>query len=504
MGTLQGHLDRYRAPTLPMGATVAEALLRAGGEPVLRQPHHLRPPSPPDSGNWWDHRGSLAVVFRGGPQSKLGEMVLPVRLPPGAGSWAHTVHHLLDESLWHKLDLVRSRDPGVPGGWRYEAHLLVLKAPYLSPATLERRTRAAGLDRRAGVDVNVSKVAVVSVDRQLSEVRASTITIGAQERARLKAEQLRTRRRARALERSRRARNPAQYQLSRAQQLRAARRSRAGLPPALAEVPGGSRLATASGRPLQAHRRDQLSCAYRRWRAAAAAAGAARRRRRADRARRVAAEVVSTHGASLVVEEGDIGLWARRWGRGLLAFTPGRLVAAIGAEARAVAGLGSATGLLRASTRPTALSQHCLCGSRVPKSLADRTHHCQSCGLVGDRDLAAAALAACVTFGDPLDPGTALVDYQAATLMAQIPGLQAALSESSAAPRARPDRRRDGRAQASARRRRAARRSAGSAPPTMPDELPGALATGNHAGASVVRAGPDHRLASGQDLWPSA
>jgi hypothetical protein len=51
--------------------------------------------------------------------------------------------------------------------------------------------------------------------------------------------------------------------------------------------------------------------------------------------------------------------------------------------------------------------------------------------LVGDRDLVAAALAACVTFGDPLHPGTALVDYQAATLMAQIPGLQAALSESS-------------------------------------------------------------------------
>ena len=504
-GTLQGHLDRYRAPSILLDATVADALGCPAGESVLRQPRRLRPPVPPASGSWWDHRGALVVVFAGGPASQAGDVLLPVRLPQGAGSWAHTAHHLGDESLWHKLDLVRFRDPGVPGGWRYEAHLLVLKAPYCSPATLKRRTEAAGLDRLAGIDVNVSKVAVVSVDRHLSEVRASNIGIDPPERARLAAERLRTRRRARALERSRRCSNTAQYQLSQAQQRRAARRAEAGQPAVAVNLPRGPRMATAAGRPHQAYRRDLLSQAYRRLRGEVAAAGAARTRARDDRARRVAAEVVGTHGASLVVEEGDLRLWARRWGRGMVAFTPGRLLAAIGAEAQAVAALSSGPGLVRAATRPTALSQHCLCATKVPKTLADRTHRCPSCGLVGDRDLVAAALGAFVTFFDPLDPGTARVDYQAARLaLAQIPGLQAALAESSAAPPERLRRRRDGRAQASARRRRAARQSAGSAPPTTPDELPTAPANGDHAGALVVSAGPDQWLAQGQDLWPGA
>ena len=178
---------------------------------------------------------------------------------------------------------------------------------------------------------------------------------------------------------------------------------------------------------------------------------------------------------------------------------------AIAAEAQAVATLSSGTGLLRTATRPTALSQHCLRATRVPKTLADRTHRRPGCGLVGGRDLVAAALGAFVTFLDPLDPGTARVDYQAARLaLAQIPGLQVALAESSAAPPERLRRRRDGRAQTSARRRRAARQSAGSAPPTTPDKLPTALARGDGAGAPVVAAGPDQRLAQGQDLWPGA
>ncbi len=89
---------------------------------------------------------------------------------------------------------------------------------------------------------------------------------------------------------------------------------------------------------------------------------------------------------------------------------------AIAAEAQAVATLSSGTGLLRTATRPTALSQHCLRATRVPKTLADRTHRRPGCGLVGGRDLVAAALGAFVTFLDPLDPGTARAHYQAARL----------------------------------------------------------------------------------------
>ncbi len=497
VGTLQGHLDRYGASGLPSGATVAEARGCPLGQSVLRQPRHLLAPAPPESRSWWDHQGALAVVFGGGPASSAGELVLPVRLPQGAGTWAHTAHHLAESALWHKVNLVRLRDLGAPGGWRYEAHLLVLKAPYISPSRARRRLEAARLDRRAGIDVNVSKVAVVSVDRELTEVRVSSIAVGQEERASRAAEQLRARRRARALERSRRCRNTAQYQLSRAQHRRATRRAAAGQRAVTVTLPRGPRLVTSAGVPRQAYRRDALSTGYRRLRAEGAAAGAARTRARDDRARSCAQELVAVHGASLVVEDCDLRRWTRRWGRSLLAVTPGRLVSAIAAEAAAVAPR-SGTGLVRASTRTTALSQHCLCGARVPKTLAERTHRCPRCGLIGDRDLVAAALAAFVTLFDPPSPGTARVDYPAARrALARIDGLQAALSESSAAPPPRPLRRRDERAQASARRRRAARRSAGSALPTTPDEPRRHLARWDHAGASLAHAGPDPRLAFG-------
>ena len=88
------------------------------------------------SGSWWDHDGALAVVFTGLPG---GDLVLPVRLPQGAGQWAHLAHFLADPNVWHKIDLVRVRDRKAPGGWRYYAHLLVHQAGYQSPATQARR-----------------------------------------------------------------------------------------------------------------------------------------------------------------------------------------------------------------------------------------------------------------------------------------------------------------------------------------------------------------------------
>jgi len=78
-------------------------------------------------------------------------------------------------------------------------------------------------------------------------------------------------------------------------------------------------------------------------------------------------------------------------------------------------------GLLRASTRTTALSQHCLCGRRVEKTLTDRVHRCPLCGLVGDRDAVSATLAAHLVFMDPADPSTAAVDFFAAGASLQCP-----------------------------------------------------------------------------------
>ena len=71
---------------------------------------------------------------------------------------------------------------------------------------------------------------------------------------------------------------------------------------------------------------------------------------------------------------------------------------------------GIVGGVVRASTRTTALSQHCVCGARVAKSLGDRVHDCVACGLRGDRDAVAATLAACVRV-EPNKPASAAIDH---------------------------------------------------------------------------------------------
>jgi hypothetical protein len=168
-------------------------------------------------------------------------------------------------------------------------------------------------------------------------------------------------------------------------------------------------VARADGVPLRAYRQDLISGSYLRIRTdhatGARAASAAKR----TRARQVAARIVATHGNTITVEDCSISTWARLWGKRIALFSPGMLVAALKRECQATGGM-----LSRAGTRSTALSQHCLCGSRVPKTLAQRTHDCPHCGLHGDRDIVAAILGACVSLTHPDDPRTARVDFELA------------------------------------------------------------------------------------------
>lgn len=450
-------------------------------------------PAAPSSGSWWDHHGALAVVFAGGAGSADGDLVLPVRLPQGAGRWARLEHYLSDPSAWHKVDLVRHQDPTEPGGWRYEAHLVVLTAPWASPGTLARRQAAAALDRRGAVDLNVSSVVAVSFDAEVTDVEVTTVYIDAGRRSSLEAARLAQRRANKAAERSRRANNAAHYELSRAQQRRAERRRAEGLRPVGVNLPKGPRVANAAGVPRSSYRKDASSLSYRRIRAGQAAAGQSRPRAKRCQAAADARLIVGKHGADLVVEKGNISHWSRLWGRASAATSPGMLKSAIATEARAVAALAGGGGLLEAATRPTAWTQHCLCGARVPKGLADRAHRCASCGLVAGRDATSAAVGSFTVFSDPSEPSTARVDYTRAAKALSVPGLQVALSESSASPSpSQQHRRRDGRAQASARKKRgAARRSAGATSLTTPDEEPAepSLAVGDHVGASETCAG---------------
>jgi hypothetical protein len=323
-------------------------------------------------------------------------------------------HHLADPERWHKIDLVRHRDPFAAGGWRYEAHLMVLTAPYVAPAVAARRAAAAiaTSERRAGIDVNASNVTVASHERG-GDLQVSRIERDAGARNKAHRRSRRERRQQRHLDRSRRALNRAQYQLSKRQDKRARRRAAAGLPPQDV-IPHGPRNARTDGVPLQAYRKDQLSRSYRQGRAAQAKAHEAAARARRDHARTIAAGLVSVHGWRLTVEDCNLTAWARHWGRALAAFSPGTLVAAIEREAARVADhAGGGGGMLRASTQRTALSQHCLCGARVAKSLGDRVHQCAVCGLRGDRDAVSATLAAFVVFVDRARPDSATVDFEA-------------------------------------------------------------------------------------------
>jgi hypothetical protein len=514
-GTLAGHLDTFRHPGLPPSVTTpAQAAELPPGMRVLAQPRRLPAPARPTGGiptgttdargrprsraaTWFDHTGPLTVVFAGGPTGR-GEIILPVRLPQGAGRWPYLLHYLNDPSLWHKIDLVRRRDPAAPGGWVYEAHLMVLAPGYASTATRIRRRQAAALQRVGGVDGNVSNLAVVSFpttgDAGDGPVRSSRITLTGQEQHALTAARKKARGRQRALDRSRRATNPQQYQHSRHQQARNERRQAASLPPKTV-VPTGPRRTTTTGKPRQAYRRDTVSTSYRNLRARHSAAAASAAEASHHRAKKTAAALVAAHGPNLTIEDCDIRTWFRLWGRACSATTPGRLITALATECTATGGR-----LLRASTFTTALSQHCLCGRRVTKSLRRRTHHCDpaegGCGLKGDRDMVSAVLATFTTLTDPDDPATARLDHTRARaaqiLFAQ--GLQEALTESTA-PKSAPS----GRTRAAAeprgntlprQRTASARRNAGPCTVATPDETrPAPKRPKAHAGTTRPHTG---------------
>lgn len=446
-GALAGHLATYRHRNLDLAVVTPEQVAALPpGKQVLEQLHRMPAPSRPSgsiptgertpkgapktrAATWWDHTGALAVVFAGGAGSARGDLVLPVRLPSGSGRWPRLLHFLNSPEAWHKIDLVRRRDASAPGGWAYEAHLMVLAGGYASPATKARRRAAAGLERVGGVDGNVSNLSIVSFpatfDPAEGNVEASRVELTNEERVALEKARRRERGRKRALDRSRRAANPGQYAPSKRQQARAERRQAAGLPERDVAMPGGARAANMAGVPEQAYRRDTLSAGYRLNRARLAEAAATAASAKDHRARRIAERIVSRHGANLTVEDCDIRVWYRLWGKALQATTPGRLITAIARECEKTGGR-----MLRASTFTTKLSQTCFCGERVTKTLADRVHTCPFCGLVGDRDMVSAALGAHVRHGDPDDPSTARLDTAQAcnTQILFTQGLQEALS----------------------------------------------------------------------------
>jgi transposase len=463
------------------GSLAGHRAAYTGNDGRFFQPRRLHAVTRPADG-WWSHAGPLTVVFTGLPD---GDLVMPVRLPAAPANQPTLDHHLADPDRWHRIDLVRHQDPNVVGGWRYEAHLSVLVEPYVAPAVAARRAGAATdtAGRAAGIDVNVSNLTVASHDGAGGDLQITRIARDADERDRQRWRARRDRRRARRLDRSRRAANPEQYALSERQVARADRRVKAGQH-APQVIPQGPRVARADGKPVRAYRHDRLSKRYRRERAAQVADARAATQARRGHARQVAGVLVRDHGFRFTVEDCDLRTWALRWGRSLAAFSPGTLLSAVEHEANAVAAIaGLRGGLRRAGTRTTALSQHCLCGERVDKSLGDRVHVCTSCGLRGDRDAVAATLAAFVVLARRGEPASAVVDYDTAAAALRLARTRATLDRTITSPfRGRQDARsestassaRDGSSIVWAGRTPdivvVARRIVGTAPPPTPDE----------------------------------
>jgi hypothetical protein len=318
-------------------------------------------------------------------------------------------HFLADPSVWHKIDRVRVRDRKAPGGWRYYAHLLTHQAGYQSGATPARRAEIP-THRRAGFAANVSNLSVASFpDGHPEQLVVGVIACTDEQQQAAARAAKRARMRQKALDRSRRVSNPNQYGPSVRQQARAARRADCGLADKQVTNPGGPRHSRADGVPLRAYRRDTLSVGYHRTRAVMfpRCGGPVRPHTPAPvRSPRGSWQPTATPSPWRTVRS-----------------PPGRACGANGPRCSAPACWWpplkrecEATGgmLSRAGTRSTALSQHCLCGARVTKTLAQRTHDCPHCGLQADRDAISAMLAACVKLDDPDDPGTARVDYQLA------------------------------------------------------------------------------------------
>jgi hypothetical protein len=407
-GTLQGHLDAYGhgalgEPTLDSVATLSP------GSAVLRQ-HTM---TTPGSTKWSSYAGPLVMVFAGGPQSHEPELQLPVRLPQGRGQWDRVGHFLSQPDLWHKINLVRRADSSQPGGWRYEMHLLVLSAGFTSAQNCALLD-ASPTDRRACVDVNVSNLAVVSVDA-VHHARSTVVRVDADEQERLARAAAKKRRGERRVDRSRRASNAQQYAKSQAQVQRDERRCARGLRCVTDSTPRGGRLTAANGVPKRAYRHDQLSATYRDLRRRQGERERAQSLTKHTHAHDVAVQLVAIHGTNWLIEDCNLTTWAKLWGKSLHAFAPGMVTAELAAL---VARRGGS--FVKVATGPTALSSHCLCGHRVQKDQSTRTHHCGACGFGGDRDLVSSALGTCVVT-DLDDPSSARVDYtRAAALLAAI------------------------------------------------------------------------------------
>ena len=407
VGTLDGHLATYRHPQLPAAVSAARAAAaQPAGTSILAQPARL--PAPPQAREWvvvGSQRGVGGGVHR---PARPGIWCCRCGCPRGRASGRTWPFSGRSQRLAQDRPGAGPRPPRT----RWVA---VLRASaghqggYQSPATRARRAQIPDRPAGRGGRECVQPGAGVVSRRHPEQLVVDQIgcTPEQQKAAARAAKQARVRQR--ALDRSRRNTNPDQYGPSVRQAARAARRAARGLAAKQITNPGGPRHARADGVPLRAYRHDSLSGRYHRTRTDHAAEARAASQAKHARAREVAARIVATHGNTITVEDCTISTWARLWGKRIAAVQPRH------ARRRARTRMRGHRRAAVSGRHPIHRAEPALpVRQRVPKTLSQRTHDCPHCGLVADRDIASAMLAACVKLTDPDDPRTARVDYRLA------------------------------------------------------------------------------------------
>jgi len=296
-----------------------------------------------------DNKASLRfkdahVEFTSATKRKSLRLELAREWRPGTRKWALHLEGRRIVRVGVKREDVRGRT-------RYFALICLEGSPYRDPDYL-----VATREGVVGLDVGPSLLAVVGEDNGVLLNRAPKAAL-----AQRKARAARIRRAQRAIDRSRRAMNPDCYDQQ--------------------------------GRAIEGKRPTKTSERQRRKQGKLRKLARGERVNRRRDAVRVARDVMAI-GTTVAFESNSYRSWqASRYGKRMGFTAPATLMERIAREATLAGGRAREF----ATSTTCAPSQHCLCGTKTKKTLQQRTHACESCGLGRDvrldRDLFSAYLA---------------------------------------------------------------------------------------------------------------
>ena len=279
-----------------------------------------------------------SVLSWNGNEVVWGGLVMPAILPKDGTKESEFIHHGLTASLKY-VRLVRRK---LNGKNRFYVQLVCRGFPFQK----EQNKIGAGM---VGLDLGPSTIAIVAPNTQAAELRLFCNE--------LQPDQKKFRRLQRKLDRQRRGNNPQNYE--------------------------------ADGTVKRGKKEWHNSKGYKETRT-----------KIAETHRRVAAHRASLHGQlinhvfslgnEIKLEKLSYRSFQKMFGKSIGMHAPGKFVSLLKRKA-----VSAGVSVTEFPTRTTRLSQVCLCGQVKKKSLSERWHICD-CGVVAQRDLFSAFLAACV------------------------------------------------------------------------------------------------------------